>query len=135
MLVVAFVLAGCGPDGFGSPDPYALLPGKWGWEGSDDCKVAPEVISFSGNRKHMYIALSPVREDGGREPRRLAEYRILREIPAGLEMSLKGETRTNDAGQPVTWNLVLLERDKYCWQRSDWGSGCTKPLQRCAIEG
>ena len=134
-LITALVLAGCGWNGSGSPDPYALLPGKWGWEGSDDCKVAPEVISFSGDRKRMYIALSPVREDGGREPRRLAEYRILRETPAGLEMSLTGETRTNDAGQPVTWTLVLMSREKYCWQRSDWGAGCTRPLQRCAVKG
>nr|WP_295381961.1 hypothetical protein [Pseudoxanthomonas sp.] len=133
-LASAIVLAGCGLGDAGKPDPYVLLPGKWGWEGSNDCREAPEVISFSASRKHMYLALSPAREDGGREPRRVGEYRILQQIPEGLRMSLKGETRMDDSGQPVTWDLVLVDRDTYCWRRNDWGDGCTKPLRRCGVE-
>ena len=115
-------------------DPYSVLPGKWGWNGSSDCDVSPEEIRFSTDRKQMFLAHAPIKDDDTREPHREVTYQILRILPNGISMSLDGEDRLDSSGKPVTWDLILLDQDRYCWHRSDWRSGgCTKPVDRCEI--
>lgn len=112
--------------------PYDSLPGKWGWEGSDDCTAAPEEIRFSQEGGRMHILLSPKGEDGTRAPRREAAYTVTGRAGNVLSMTLDGEERVDDGGKPVTWDLVMLESDRYCWRRGDWRQGeCTAPLRRC----
>jgi hypothetical protein len=135
-LILAVVLTGCssgsGPNG--RIDPYQVLPGKWGWEGSNDCHEAPLDMHFSKGGKRMHLSHSPETEDGQREPRREANYTILGVTPMGLSMSMDGEDRLDASGQPATWDLVMLSNDQYCWHRSDWRpTGCTKPVNRCEM--
>ncbi len=80
----------------------------------------------------MHLAHAPIKEDGAREPRREVTYRVLRTIPNGLSMSLVGENRLDATGKPVTWDLILLDQNQYCWRRNDWRpTGCTKSIKRC----
>lgn len=80
----------------------------------------------------MVLSLTPKNEHGTRESRREVTYQILRDLPNGLRMSLDGEKRLDPAGKPVTWDLMLLDSDQYCWHRGDWpGTGCTKSMDRC----
>lgn len=82
----------------------------------------------------MYLAHAPIKGDGTREPHREVAYQILRELPNGLSMSLTGERRLDPSGKPVTWDLIILHQDEYCWHRNDWPEGgCTKPIERCGI--
>ena len=115
-------------------NPYNVLPGKWGWRGSDDCQVAPEVVSISEREKRMYLSHFPEDENGNRQSHRESKYTILGSIPNGLILALDGEPRLDATGGPVTWNLVLRNEDEYCWRRSDWPvDHCTKPINRCEI--
>lgn len=114
--------------------PHETLPGKWGWQGSTDCADAPVEISFSTDRKTMRLSHAPADDTGKREPRRDAVYFVIGENKNGLSLAMQGEDRTDAAGKLVTWNLIMLSRGEYCWQRSDWPrSGCTKSVHRCGI--
>ena len=131
-LASALALAGCTQDSPPPPDPYSVLPGEWGWSGSDDCGSSPERIRFSEDRNTMFLSHAPARADGSREPHRTVTYDIVGRTGNRLGMALEGETGLDDSGKPVTWDLVLLGSSEYCWHRSDWpASGCTKSIVRC----
>lgn len=133
-LVVAVALAGCstGLAPSADIDPFQALPGKWGWEGSNDCREAPVEIRFHESGKRMHLSNAPETGNGGRELRRVAKYTVLGPIANGLGMSMDGEDRLDPSGRPVTWDLVMLSNDQFCWHRSDWpDTGCTKPVNRC----
>lgn len=134
LLAATFVLSGCGQGiGYSAPlDPYSILPGAWGWEGTGDCRTSPQKIHFSLDRKQMFLSLAPVSEAGIHEPRREVKYQILADLSNGLRMSMDGEKRLDPAGRAVTWDLMLVGRDQLCWHRGDWpGTGCTKYIDRC----
>lgn len=134
LLATTMVLSGCseGPATSTQLDPYLVLPGAWGWEGTSDCTVSSQRIHFSADRKQMVLSLTPKDEHGTREHRREVTYQILRDLPGGLRMSMDGEKRLDPTGKPVTWDLMLVGSDEYCWHRSDWpGTGCTKSMDRC----
>lgn len=119
-------------EGLASHNPFAVLPGEWGWQGTNDCAAYPKAISFSADRKLMYLSLAPTTANGERKPRRRATYSILRVLPIGLWVSLHGETRKNASGKLVTWYLVILDNAHFCWHRSDWSSGgCTNIIYHC----
>jgi hypothetical protein len=136
MLAIAPALCGCG-QGSAAPadlDPFAVIPGQWGWADSNDCAAYPKVIRFNADREKMFLSLSPVTPDGTREPRRQATYDILRELPNGLSMSLPDETRHDASGRPVTWDLIVMDKNQMCWHRSDWPQyGCTRSISRCGV--
>lgn len=134
VLLAAVLASGCRHDSQTKIDPYAALPGTWGWAESDDCEASPELIAFSADRKQMFLSHAPIRENGTREPHRKVSYRILDEFHNGLSMSLGGEDRLDDSGKPVTWDLIMLGQNEYCWHRNDWPqNGCTRSLHRCDI--
>ena len=135
-LIFAVAMAGCSSSSTPSVDidPHQALPGKCGWEGSNDCEEAPLEIGFSRNGKRMHVSHSPQTEGGSREPRRTANYTVLAPTENGLAMLMDGEDRLDPSGRPVTWDLILLSNDEYCWHRSDWrATGCTKSINRCEI--
>lgn len=135
---VILMSSGCmqGPGTQAQLDPYAALPGQWGWEGSDDCKVSPEHIVFSEDRKQMRLTHAPAKEDGTRELLREVTYQVLHPIPNGLSLAMGGEARLDASGKPVTWDLILLDHDQYCWHRNDWRpTACTKSVRRCGRQG
>lgn len=136
VLVMVQVLCGCGQTSVASAalNSRTTIPGQWGWADSYDCAAQPEVIHFSADGKKMFLSLAPVTPDGAREPRREATYNILRELPNGLSLSLHGETRRDASGKPVTWDLIVMDKNQMCWHRSDWPQyGCTKSIDRCGI--
>lgn len=136
VLAILPALCDCG-QGSATPadlNPFTIVPGQWGWEDSNDCAANPEVISFSADGKKMFLSLAPVTVGGTREPRRQATYSILRELSNGLSMSLHDETRHDASGKPVTWDLIVMDKNQMCWHRSDWPQyGCTKSISRCGI--
>ncbi len=135
-LAIVSVLCSCSQGSSASTDlnPFTVIPGQWGWAGSNDCAAYPKVISFNADQKKMFLSLAPVTPEGTREPRRQATYNVLRRVPDGLSMSLPDETRLDASGKPVTWDLIVMDKNQMCWHRSDWPQGgCTKSISRCGI--
>jgi hypothetical protein len=49
-----------------------------------------------------------------------------------IRASIVGETRLDDAGRPVVWDLILLTGNRYTWHRADWpADGETGDVIRC----
>lgn len=109
--------------------PYDILPGQWGWS-SADCARMPAKISFAKGGTRMHIR-HPTELEGPVEMK-LTSYAVTGRNGNALAMRMDGEDRRDDAGELVAWDAVVLDRDTYCWRRSDWKSdACTKLLKRC----
>ena len=109
--------------------PYDVLPGQWGWS-SAECKRMPAKISFAKGGKRMHVR-HPADLEGPIEIK-LTSYTVTGRSGNALAMRMDNEDRRDDAGNLVAWEAVILDRDSYCWRRSDWKpGGCTKPLTRC----
>ena len=134
-LAVALSAPACARDAQEPPaSAFDLLPGKWGWEGSGDCREAPLEMSFTPDKKVLRLSHASVNEAGQRAPRKTTDYTVLAETSNGLSLEKHGEEAKDPAGKPITWNLVVIRPGEYCWQRSDWPkSGCTKSVRRCEI--
>ncbi len=113
---------------------FSVLPGIWGWEeqGVGTCSANPHAITFSDDRRVMFLRhTKPLKRHTGAETMVLL-YRILDADPH-LRMALDGETRTTPAGALVEWDLIMLSPDRYCWHRTDWPAGhCTAAVVRCS---
>jgi hypothetical protein len=109
-------------------DVRTQLVGRWRWEHSSaDCKDG-HVISFSADGRLMLLTPAPPKGD----TTDVTQYEILGLGPSTVRGRIIDETRRTDRGEVVVWDLVLLERDRYCWHRTDWQSGgCTQPIVRC----
>lgn len=112
-----------------SLSPYDILPGQWGWS-SADCARMPARISFAKGGKRMHVR-HPTELEGPVEMK-LTSYTVTGRDGNALAMRMDSEDRRDAAGNLVAWDAVVLDRDAYCWRRSDWKpGGCTKPLMRC----
>ncbi len=134
LLALLLILAGCsyGEAAASGRDPYSILAGQWGWQGTDDCAAFPKKIHFSPNHDYMYLSLAPRKNDGTRKPRHEYRYKVLGEGQNVLHLSLDGEWRHDTSGAPVTWYLVIVNHDEIFWNRSDWPHDRgTKPIVRC----
>ena len=106
--------------------------GYWG-EDIADCSTNPHSIQFSKSGEFMHIKYP---KTGGTADNKSIQnefvYRVLGTNPDGLHLSLDGESRLNESGLAVTWDIRKISATSYCWRRSDWGSdSCTVPRTRC----
>lgn len=109
------------------------LPGTWGWAHSEHrCDSGSTKYSFSEDGRQLYASSpGPMYLD---ENTRADDsiYEIIDELPTVMRMRIIGEVRKTDQGQLVVWDLVLKDKDTFCWHRTDWPAGaCTKNLTRC----
>jgi hypothetical protein len=114
-------------------DIFALVTGTWAWPPSDsNCLTDSHRIAFTPDHKVMTItAARPYKLDNGTLDS-VAYYDILQVTRSSIRGAIRGETRRTDAGVPVVWDLVLKDRDRYTWHRTDWANGGhTAVLRRC----
>ncbi|WP_308365253.1 MULTISPECIES: hypothetical protein [unclassified Microbulbifer] len=112
----------------------SVLPGTWGFSETEECSRDPQTISFSPDGKKMYVAYRLAGEAGSGDIRKTFTYRVGAQTGNLLRLNLDGETRASPTGDPVSWDLVLLNRDSFCWHRNDWREDeCTKAVLRCII--
>ena len=54
-------------------------------------------------------------------------------IDGTIRGKIRGETRLDDDGVPVVWDLVMTSEDSYRWERADWAAlmGGTEEIERC----
>lgn len=129
----ALFLFGCAaaPKQDGIPD-MAGLAGVWGFSGTGECETDPQVISFSEDGRWMHVSYRQGGEAGPGDVRHRFSYRVLGRTDSDLRLSLAEETRRTASGEPVSWHLVRLDANRFCWRQSDWRPGsCTRPVVRC----
>lgn len=136
LCLCALVATGWSADATSDRFPTGTMAGDWGWDGSDDCSLGPIRFGFSGDRKRMSLRHLTEAEDGKRGlPLIETDYTVIREFPDRLRLRMDGEDRTDKRGRPVSWDLVLIDANTYCWHRHDWPEGaCTRPVRRCGHE-
>lgn len=109
-----------------------VVEGMWGWSDTNDCSGNYHEIDISNDRKRMTITFRDVGYAGELDARKSFEYQILMISHNAISMKMDNERRVDESGNPVTWNLVLLDDKHYCWQRGDWETGqCTAIINRC----
>jgi hypothetical protein len=113
--------------------PMEALQGDWGWEGLDECTKSPVRFRFTEEATRMHVSHLTEAPDGSKQlPRVETSYTVLGGSSNRLHVRKDGDGQ-DDAGQPLTWELVLFEENAFCWHRSDWTpGGCTKAVRRCA---
>jgi hypothetical protein len=132
-MALILIISGC--TAAPSKSPFETLPGKWGWEGTEECAKEPAVLRFSSHNRRMHIVHTPIGMDGSPEPRREASYTVTGHNGNVLNMAMDGEDRKDDQGQLVTWNLIVLDETTYCWNRNDWrATACTKSVKKCGAD-
>ena len=112
----------------------ALLVGTWDWGGTDKpCKENPHSIEFAADGSALIVRHPKGAALGSKVLHKELVYKILDEGPNFLRMRIEGEDRKTEEGKPVVWDIVLLERDKYCWCRTDLpDNACSKAVLRCS---
>jgi hypothetical protein len=109
------------------------IAGTWG-EDMADCQSNPHRISFSSQGDVMHVRYPEGGTADGRSLQEQFSYKVLGRSPSGLQLALVGESRNDNSGNPVTWELRQNEKDSYCWWRSDWPANeCTVPRTRCEL--
>lgn len=102
----------------------ASIVGEWDHVGSPMlCGPGRHTIRISDDTS-SFVVTTPDAEGG---PPRVTTYQIVRIGPgilAGKEHVIRGfvegETRRGSAGDPLMWDLVLEDADRYTWHRNDW---------------
>ena len=90
------------------------------------------MYSFSEDGAKMFVQAPPGGLSAGGEPREMIAYQVLAENENTLRMVIENEERRTESGHVVVWDLVLINKDNFCWHRADWQPGnCTKVLKRC----
>lgn len=133
LLTIALTLSAC-TDSTAATDvnPYTVLSGTWGWQGTNDCKSFPIRIHFGTDHKKLYLSAAARRKDGTRNPRHEYTYHVIGEGTNVLHLSLVGEWRHDSSGAPITWYLVVADHNTFFWNRSDWPHDTgTKNVVRC----
>ena len=117
------------PDG---TDIYEAASGTWDWDARPgSCSENPHTITFSPDRLTMLLThAKPL--DGDTD--RVTRYEIREVAPSGIRGFMIGETRRDDAGQLVVWDLILTSPNTYRWHRVDWPAGSYTPqVVRCDV--
>lgn len=124
-----------------APAPDAVMDaakGTWAWAQNDStCRFAKYDLSFSDDRKYMLLMPIGIRSDTGEL--KTTRYRITgigHDVHPNnayvIRGAIEGESRKDDYGKSVVWDLVMITANRFHWHRADWGlSLMTAPLIRC----
>ena len=128
-LIFAVSLSAAGSDSYSIID---TLPGQWIDVDKKYCDIAQTTVSVSADRQSISFSHSGLGQATESDIRRQFNYRVGAQRGNRLYLELENETRLDERGEPVTWDLVMLSSDEFCWSRSDWlEDGCTATVFRC----
>lgn len=131
MFALQVILVGCATTSTPESEFPGKLSGVWG-ESTEDCEANPHTISFSLSGDRMYVRYPEGGTADGATLQERFEYNVLSDTARGLHVALSEEGRLDPTGFPVTWELIYVSMQFYCWRRSDWGEDeCTPPRMRC----
>ncbi|MDH5828915.1 hypothetical protein QFW80_00050 [Luteimonas sp. M1R5S18] len=131
---IAASASGCTTFQGATSPPYSVVSGEWGFSEVDECSTNPRTFSFHKSGRILRATHQEVSEAGDGDLRKVFDYDILGSSPQELHVSLHGETRLDGAGNPVTWHLVIFDKDTLRWRQNDWEAGeFTSELVRCKV--
>ena len=113
------------------PDVLSDIQGTWGWvEGDFTCETNPHTIRLSEDGRRLTFSYPhPIVEETGRKE---SVYEVLGHGQHVIRLFLESETRTDEAGELVEWDLIMVSPDGYVWRQSDWPRDMsTALLERC----
>ncbi|MGO4853791.1 hypothetical protein [Phaeovulum sp. W22_SRMD_FR3] len=103
-----------------------LESGQWGWpSGENSCAQNPQSLRFSADLSTMTYSWAHTHDP--------SVYRVVTLTDTAFRSRIEGETRLTEAGNPVEWDLRMVDANHFCWHRADWPPlACTKMLERCS---
>lgn len=117
-VIVLIPVLGVGCATVPAGDVFELLADDWGARRGETCAANPQTISFSADRRSMYIRwVRPVRSFDGSMRRQVA-YDVIRHGPGWVVLLLIGETRPapDGSGRPIKWRVRLDGEDTFYWE-------------------
>ena len=143
--ILILLLAGTPPEARAVQKPtiFEQLVGTWGWRGvrGSDCNDNPHTISFSDDYRTMILtSRHPVERPAGSQPGTNpleTRYEVREQKPHSLRVFIVDppETRLGPDRQPVVWELVLADKNRYRWRATHWQPGqYTRDLVRCKVK-
>ena len=112
-------------------DVLSEIQGTWGWvDGQFTCETNPHTIRLSEDGRWLTFTYPrPIVEETGRKE---SVYEVLGHGDYVIRLFLTSETRRDEAGELVEWDLIMLSPDEYVWRQSDWPEEMSTPLlERC----
>ena len=99
-------------------------------EGDFTCETNPHTIRLSEDGRRLTFSYPhPIVEETGRKE---SVYEVLGHGQHVIRLFLESETRTDEAGELVEWDLIMVSPDGYVWRQSDWPRDMsTALLERC----
>jgi hypothetical protein len=131
--LVGLLVVACASGSHDRSRPSTNLVGSWGWsKDGPSCAETPHKITFSPDKKIMYLAMREDPASSGGQAVKTVTYRVLEFSTERLRLAMEGERRRTAEGSLVEWDVVGLSPDSYCWHRSDWTPrACTSTIVRC----
>lgn len=111
-----------------------LLTGKWQWENSDQICQSNDIstISFSADGKKMYLSATTQSFANSDAEYKTHTYNMVDVNTAKLRTFIEGETRVDNHGDVIMWDIKIISENEFCWHRSDWDAqACTRSLLKC----
>ena len=140
-ILLLLLLAGSGdPRPIQKPTIFEQLAGTWGWEGArgSSCRDNPHTISFSDDSRTMILTdRHPIERAAGMKPGTNpleTRYEVREQKRNSLRVFIVDppETRLTADGRLVVWDIVLVDKNRYRWHRTDWSPGAyTRDIVRC----
>lgn len=110
---------------------YSVLQnGKWGWaipESDLACENNPHSIKFRNNFTEIILKFDNKINSADATVSDTVQYKLISKNGNRITMKMVGEKRIDDKGQPVIWDLVMLNKQEYAWHRHDWKPGALTP--------
>ena len=133
LLILLLVFAvGCATNPEGRLPIRDVVTGAWGVT-NEECQTNPRLYSFSRDGALMYLWRADASESlSGAVKNNTTTYQIIGQSDVVLRTVIEGESRRTSFDLVVTWDLILIDKDSFCWRRGDWeASDCTAPRFRC----